>query len=347
MGINQLQDDGAVIGYRPTLQYVKERKSDTAAEDSKSSSASDYSGKVAYSETIKGFSNNLPSTSLSNIDYALENMKTLIDKLASSFKKEQWNQHGEISSLLSAIENHDDEYINNFIEQHKDNITGSIVPELIGIIYSTQQRLHVLMDTLKELYYGQPSLSIEEAKQIDKAYLDKIKSYETSDMAEKINYMALSYDSVLNRSVNMYAFGANEQAINIADVLVTSDNANADASKRSFVQKVFDEVNSDIDYRQTAYNQQQSVEIMQKTLYNYYNKRQEMIDLYDLLSDNQESTFIGQRILSYQQRLDNALTNVNRSFVGNQYFLSEIVKLEREKYILKNIYASFNYNSEK
>ena len=99
-------------------------------------------------------------------------------------------------------------------------------------------------------------------------------------------------------------------------------------------------------YRQIIYDEQQSVEIMQKTLYNYYSKRQEMIELYDLLDNNQSSVFIGQRVQNYQQQLDDAITNVNRSFVGNQYFLSEMVKLEREKYFLKNIYSSFNYNSD-
>ena len=344
MSINQLNDDGAVIGYRPTLQYVKERKSN--AEETKQSSATDYSGKVTYSETINSFSNNLPSSSLSIIDYVLENMKILIDNLALSFKNGNWNQYGEISSLLSAIESNNKDYITDFIEYHKNNITGSIVPELIGTIYNTKQRLQILSEVLKELYYGQSNLTTEEAKQIDKDYLEKIKSYEKDSNKSKINYMALSYDSVLNRSVNMYAFSANEQAINIADVLTVSDGAVADSSKSQFIQKVFTEVNQDIDYRQSFYNEQQSVEIMKKTLYNYYCKRQEMIELYDLLSCNSESVFIGQRIQNYQEQLDNAVTNVNRSFVGNQYFLSEIAKLEREKYFLKNIYSSFNYNSD-
>lgn len=345
MSINQLKDDGAVIGYRPTLQYKKEIKSDIA-EGTKKSSATDYSGKVKYSETINSFNNNLPSTSLKNIDYALENMKLLIDKLALSFQNGNWNQYGEVSSLLSAIESKDDEYITNFIEYHKENITGSIVPELIGAIYDTEERLKILSDVLKELYYGESTLTTEEANQIDKAYIEKIKSYEASGDISKINYLTLSYDAVLNRSVSMYAFGANEQAIDIADVVTISENTTANASKDSFIQKLFKEVNQDIDYRQTMYKEQQSVEIMQKTLYNYYDKRQEMIELYDLLNTNENSIFIGQRVQNYQQQLDNAITNVNRSFAGNKYFLSEIAKLEREKNFLKNIYANLNYNSD-
>lgn len=347
MGINQFRDDGAIIGYRPTLQYNKELISNSSVtEDTKLSSDTDYSGKVTYSETVNGFKNNLPSTSLENIDYALENMKLLIDKLTLSFKSGDWNKYEEISSLLSALESNDEEYINNFIEYHKNNITGSIVPELIKTIYDTQQRLKILSEILKELYYGKTSLTTEEIKQIDKSYLEKVQSYEANKDNSKINYLALSYDSVLNRSVSMYTFGANEQTINIADIVLSFDNSIADSSKETLIKKMFEEVNEDINYRQTIYNEQQSVEIMEKTLYNYYSKRQEMIELYDLMSSNQNSIFIGQRIQNYQKQLDDAIANVNRSFVGNKYFLSEIVKLEREKHFLKNIYASFNYNSD-
>ena len=345
MSINQFEDDGAVIGYKPTLQYIKENKSDINAEDVKNSSATDYSGNITYSEAVNSFNNNLPSDTLSNIDYVTQNMKLLIDKLASSFKDGDWNQYGEISSLLSAIENNNEEYITNFIEYHKDKIAGSIIPELIGLIYNTEQRLHILSSILKELYYGEPTLTTEETKEIDKAYLEKIKLYEANNQKQKINYLALSYDSTLNRSVKMYTFSANAQAIDIADVLIDSDNSSVDSSNVELIQKIFEEVNQELNYRKYSYNEQQSVEIMQKTLYNYYSKRQELISLYDLFNQNRESVFIGKRIQIYQNQLDDAITNINRSFVGNQYYLSEMVKMEREKYFLKNIYSSFNYNS--
>ena len=343
MSVNQLVDDGAVIGYRPTLQYSKDKKAN--AEDSKSSSATNYSGKVTYSEAINSFSNNLPSDTLDNIDYVMQNMRLLIDKLASSFQNGDWSQYGDISSLLSAVESNNEEYINNFIAYHKDKITGSIIPELIGLVHDTEQRLQVLSDILKELYYGQSTLTTEETKEIDKAYLEKIKSYEANGQQEKINYLALSYDSILSRSAKMYAFSANEQVIDVADVLTVSDNSSTDSSKSSLVQKLFGEVNQDLEYRKSSYDEQQSVEIMQKTLYNYYSKRQELIDIYDMFSQNSDSIFIGQRIQTYQSQIDDAVANINRSFVGNQYFLSEMVKMEREKYFLKNIYATFNYNS--
>lgn len=346
MSINQLSDDGAVIGYKPTLEYKKEVKSDKSAEDSQGSSATDYSGKITYSDTLYSFSNNLPNKVLSNIDYVMNNMKLLIDKLASSFQNGNWNQYGEISSLLSAVESGNQEYIQQFIDSHKDNITGSIIPELIGTINNTKIRLQVLQLTLKELYYGDSRITTEQAKEIDDAYLAKLQSYEANGDIAKIGYLALAYDATLNRSVSMYTFAANEKAIDIADVITSSESSVTSPSKSSLVQKIFGEINEELDYRRDAYDEQQSVEIMQKTLYNYYSKRQEAIELYDLFEENSESKFIGSTVQRHQKQIDDAVTNINRTFVGNQYFLSEIANLEREKHFLMNIYASFNYKSD-
>lgn len=347
MSKNQLIDDGAVIGYKPTLEYVKKGKSEVNAQNANNSSSSaDSSKSIKYSETLEGFSNNLPSTALKNIDYVTKNMKTLVDKLASSFHNGNWNQYGEISSLLSAVENNNEEYINKFIEYHQDKITGSIIPELIGLIHNTEYKLQILSDILKELYYGQTLLTTEEAKEIDNAYLKRLQSYESSGDKAKINYLALSNDSMLNRSVNIHAFSANKQAIDIANVVATLDESSADLSKASFIQKMFNEINNELKYRKDSYNEQQSVEVMKKTLYNYYNKRQEIIDLYDLFSENKESIFIGSKIQPYSEQVNESIANINRALVGNQHFLSEMAKLEREKHLLMNIYATFNYNSE-
>lgn len=344
MGINQLEDSGAVIGYKPTLEYKKSNNAEEQVLDT--SSATDYSGKVKYSKTLNSFANNLPSNALVNIDYAINSMKTLIDKLATSFKNGNWSQYGEISSFLSAIESGNEEYINNFIEYHKNNITGSIVPELIGAIHNTEQRLESLQETLKELCYGNSNLTLEEVQSIDNAYLQKMQSYETSNDTQKINYLSISYDSLLSRSVSMYAFGVNKKAIDMANVVTKLEDSSTNPSKASLIKKLFEEVNEEIEYRKASYREQQSVEIMQKTLYNYYIERQKIIALYDIFSENQESVFIGSKIEKCKKHLDNAVTNINRTFVGNQHFLSEVASLEQEKHFLMNIYASFNYNSQ-
>lgn len=346
MSIKQLNDEGAVIGYKPTLEYVKKGKSDVNAQDSPSDSFSVSDDEIEYSETLNSFSNNLPSSTLKTIDFVTNNMKTLVDKLSLSFKSGNWGKYNEISSLLSAVKSNDKEYIDDFINCHKDSIKGNISPELIGIIYDTEQRMQILSEILKELYYGDSSITTEEAEKIDKAYLKKIQSYEQGGDKAKINYLAISNDSILNKSVSLYAFSANRQVIDIADIISASDESSANSSKSELVKKIFDETNSEIDFRKELYNEQQNVEIMKKTLYNYYNKRQELIDMCELFNDNKDSILLNKKLDSYTEQMNDAITNVNRAFAGNQYFLSEIVKLEREKHLLMNIYATINYKSE-
>lgn len=346
MSTNQLLDEGAVIGYKPTLEYVKKGKSGVNAQNTSKNAPGSGNNKIQYSKTVEGFSSNSPSSVLKNIDFVTDNMKKLIDKLSLSFKNGNWGQYSEISSLLSAVESNNKEYIDNFIDYHKNNIKSSIIPESIGLIYNTEQRMKILSEVLKELYYGDSTLSTEETEEIDKAYLKNIQYYEANNKSEKINYLALSNDSVLNKSINMHTFLINRKVIDIANVISTPDKLSADSSKENVIQKLFDEVNNDLNFREASFNEQQSVEIMKKTLYNYYNKRQELIDLYDLFSDNKDSVFFANKVESYTEQINEAIVNVSRALAGNQHFLTEIAKLEREKHLLTNIYATINYKSE-
>jgi hypothetical protein len=143
----------------------------------------------------------------------------------------------------------------------------------------------------------------------------------------------------------MHAFAANEQAINVANIIYRTDDAKTDKSKAETLKRFFDDITTEAQYRKDKYNTQESVEIMEKTLYNYYNKRQEILDLYDIFGENGSSFYLGSKIQMCKNRIEEAVSNVNRTFVGTQHFLSEMVKLESEKYFLRNLYASFNYNA--
>ena len=122
MSINQLNDDGAVIGYKPNLQYIKETNIQSVTEES---SVTDYSGNTKFSDTVINFANNLPSTSLSTINFVQNNMKKLIDKLSNAFENNNWNEYNEISFLLNAIDNNNEEYINDFVNYHIDNMSNT------------------------------------------------------------------------------------------------------------------------------------------------------------------------------------------------------------------------------
>ena len=267
--VNQLEDDGAVTGYKPTLEYNKNSNINNTSEKEEQSSSSDtdYSGNITYSQTLTNFKNNLPSTALSNLDFAIESMKSLIDTLSHSFKKGNWGEYSNISSLINAVDNNNKEYIDAFINAHKYNIGGSIIPELIGNIYDSKERLEALQAILKELYYGDENLPTEKAIEYDNAHVHRLEKYEQSD-SSKINYLAIMYDARLNRSVSIHAFDTNDKAISLSDIIYSNDNSKGNTSQYSLVKKLYDEVNDEIDYRSTSYDNQQSIEIMKKTLYN-------------------------------------------------------------------------------
>ena len=340
---NQLEDNGAVIGYRPNLEYKKEKnnKSEVSTSDNTST---DYSGNVEYSSTLSGFSDNLPSKSLNDIDYVIQNIKTLIDKLSEDFIVGNWNEYNDISILLSAIESNNEEYINNFINYHKDLITGSIVPELIGQLHNISIRLNVLDKILKKLYYGDENISNEDAQEIDNGYVEQLKKFEVNGDTGKINYVALSYDSILNRSITMYAYGINKKAINLSKITSLNNDITTDKTKIPMIKRLYSEVNDEINYRSQSYDTQQSIEIMQKTLYNYYNRRSDLITMYDMYDGDENFSLIN-RLQEYQYKADKAIENIARIFAGNQYYVSEITNLEQEKRDLMQNYIKLNYNS--
>jgi hypothetical protein len=341
--MSQLDDNGAVIGYKPKLEYKKE-KNQTSEVGTGNNASTDHSGSVTYSDTLSGFENNLPSTSIKDIDYVIQNIRLLIDKLSKDFHDGEWNEYNDISSLLSAVESDDVDYIKKFIDYHKDSINGSIVPELIGRMYDTQTRLKALYETLKELYYGDPNISLEETQEIDAGYIEQLKKYEQSGETGKINYIALSYDSILNRSVTMYAYNINRKCIGLSKVTQSETDISTDSSKVPLIERLFTEVNDDLNYRSNSYEVQQSIEIMKKTLYNYYDKRLNLLEMYDMFGGG-ESFPLMNRVYEYQAKADKAIENVARTFVANQYHIAEITGLEQEKYDLMQNYSKLNYNS--
>lgn len=343
MSINQISDEGAVIGYQPNLQYDKNR---TAESDVKEES-SDFSNSQQteyHSQCLLSFIKNMPNKTLSNIDFTITNVKKLIDKLSKAFRNGNWNEYADISTLLNAIDTNNIEYITKFVDYHRNNITGDITPELIEAIYNTKRKLELTSSILKQLYYGDINISQEDCAEIDSSYIHKIMTYENSGELSKINYAAIASDSSLNRSISQYAFNANKGCIVLADVINKQDAKVTNPSKISLVQNLFREVNDEIRYRNDSYSLQQSVEILEKTLYNYYNKRQDLLNLYHLLGTT-GSTYLTRKIKVYQSNLDDALKNVNRAFIGNEIYLSELEKLESEKYYLLNIYADMSNNS--
>lgn len=338
------RDDGAIIGYKPKLEYVKEINNETDQAEQLVSTS--YDG-ITYTKTLSGFAENIPSTALSNLDFVMNNMVMLIDQLSKSFKNDNWNEYNNISSLLSAIESGNEHYIDNFINYHKNLITGSIIPELIGTINKTRKRLVLLSETLKKLYYGNDKITTEEAMAIDNSYLKQLQKYEVVGDRSKINYLSISQDSIVNRLVSLYSFDVNEKVISLSEIITKEDDNKVKQEQAELVKKLYREVNQEIESRNYFYNEEQSLDAMVKSLYNYYDKRKDANEIYIMKESSLTSTFIARKTKEYKDNIKEAVININKTLAGNAYYLSKITPLEQEKAFLMNIYAMFNYNSEK
>ena len=80
-------------------------------------------------------------------------------------------------------------------------------------------------------------------------------------------------------------------------------------------------------------------------MYNYYEKRKYLNDLYSLYSSNQESKFLGRKVTEYTKNLNEAVKNVGRVLMYNQSYLDQITVLEKQKYNLQKISGSTSSNS--
>ena len=336
----QLTDNGAVIGYQPRLEYTKEMNQ--KATSVSGTKHTDASGAIQYSSTLSGLINNLPGATISDVEYVVGNIKSLIDKLADKFQPGSVEGYDNVTSLVNALAVSDMAYAHQFIEAHKHNINGSVVPELIGHLYSVAERMQVLGDILKELYYGTKDITQREMNEKDADAISRLKSLEASDNRCKINYVAISYDSMLNRAVSTESFAVNKQAIKMSKVPDANVDLTNDASHKKLIGQLYVDVNSDLDYRQEAFEIQQTVEILEKTLYNYYNRRNDYIGLYDIC-DGQEVSSMGRRLGEYQRRCSRSLENIVRTLAGSQHYLSQMTELEQEKTNLMRNYSKLNY----
>ena len=347
MAMNQLGDEGSVIGYQPNLEYIKNRnrKTNTNTTSDTSDDSFNLDDGYSYSTALQDFNRLMPSTTLSTISDSIQRVDDLIESLQKKFNKDDFAEYNDIMGFVLSLSTDAKEAAKAMLDYHHNSINGSIIPELIAILYDSKQHLLSLEQTLKYLFYGNKNIPIVDAESIDTAYRRQMQIYEQVQKKAKINYFALSMDSTLTRSVYDHCFNVNRGNMEIAEVIDHTDNSSGDFSQQSIVNTLFKEANQEIDDRNKAYNAQQGIAIVEKSLYNYYQKRRKAIDLYDLYIDNPGSNLIKRQLSKIQQEVKDSIHNVNRTILSREYYLTQMSELERDKYLVMNIYSTFNYNS--
>lgn len=373
--LKQLDHDSNVIGYQPDLEYKKPR---TAVGEFIPGQDPDQTydpdkDTTLYTKTLNGFAENLPSSVLADIDYVLKNIKRLKQKLAEKFKEEQalldnpfykgstglsdteiilnnakpgesYNPYNDITKLIDAGENGNTDFTQQFEDQYND-VTGTVIPALINQLNYIETKLSNLNVNFKDVYYGRPNISIPEAQGIDNAYVNNMRLMERNGTNGKINYLTISFDAILNKLVSFTVFQDNKSAIKCAKVIDSHEDAQATSNDMDILKEMFAEIEKELDIRSRGYMRNEDLELIQKSMYNYYEKRKHLNDVYNLYQSNPESKFLGRKVTEYTAKLNDAVKNVSRVLMYNQNYLNQITVLEKQKYNLQKLSRSTSSNS--
>ena len=373
--LKQLDHDSNVIGYQPDLEYKKPR---TAVGEFIPGQDPDQTydpekDTTLYTKTLNGFAENLPSSVLADIDYVLKNIKRLKQKLAEKFKEEQalldnpfykgstglsdteiilnnakpgesYNPYNDVTKLIDAGENGNTDFTQQFEDQYND-VTGTVIPALINQLNYIEMKLSNLNMHFKDVYYGRPDISIPEAQGIDNAYVNNMRLMERDGTNGKINYLTISFDAILNKLVSFTVFQDNKSAIKCAKVIDSHEDAQATSNDMDILKEMFAEIEKELDIRSRGYMRNEDLELIQKSMYNYYEKRKHLNDVYNLYQQNPESKFLGRKVTEYTAKLNDAVKNVSRVLMYNQNYLNQITVLEKQKYNLQKLSRSTSSNS--
>lgn len=349
--INQLEDEGSVIGYRPYLEYNKNNQQDDDALKIDTVSVSDTvsnldkTGTIQYSNAVSTLSETHPSVVVSNLNNTISNLSALIDDLTKAFKQGDWTEYKDISLFISGLESGNNEYTDKFLHYHSSNPNGSVIPELISYIQDSKYRVQELISTLNELFYGQYNITQQEAEEIDKANIAQLKLNEETGQSGKNNYFAVSSDALLCRLINAHSYGVSKKGVDIAASGLSPDKSFNTSVVEDVLYDLYANVNNELTARHQTYSIQNNISVMKQSLYRYYSDRRNVIQLLKLFLDSRQSVIIGRKLIDKEQVLKNTTLNIARALKANEQYMKNIASLENEKRYIMDVYRKFNYRS--
>lgn len=336
---DQLLDSGAVIGYHPNLTYDKENSTTTE----NTTVIEEYiNNNEGYTNTMQSYLNSLPSSIIEDLSANIMTINDIIDRLKEHFKSGQYSDYTNIESYINAIESGNLAYANDFLQFHKENISNSQIPEIIYTLNMEKNRLTMFTDTLKTLYYGTPNIKDEECKQRDD---DLISIITQRDAVRKgVNYLPLSCDATLNKTIGIYSSKIDSAIIQLEDCAYIEESDSLPVTLSSTLDYMFKEADNELNDKQKIYETQQSMDTAKKALYNYYLRRSELNQYYDAVANTQvEESFLLSKVPFYEQKLKDAIEDVNKTMIGNVYYINTLENLMAEKQHLRSLYATISY----
>ena len=333
-------DDGSIIGYEPKFTFNKDGhiiKDESAREILENMAETD-----STSETLKNFRESTPSKTIESFSLTKSAINDAISDLADLFDGGNWNKYADISTLLQAISTKDDDYINKFIEYHSDSITGSSIPEIIGGLYEENKRLDLFNDTSNRIFFGDDFFTDEEIKSMNESSYKTLLSFD-SNSPEKINYMAVSFDSQYCKAMELHSVEIRKRALESTEILDSIGYNTSGSLKKSGIKNMFDDLLKKEKWRKSQYSSQQTDENVKKAIYNYYYERKALKDYYDLKEQvTYEAYDVYQMIDDKKRNVERAIANVAKTMLADSHHMKEMTEIRRQKALLRSVYKYAN-----
>lgn len=392
---DQLTDEGAVIGYKPNLQYKKDINGETLFQQRKKKKNKDgkeisdfedenyydedgnliladknnprkfvlaeninnqYTQLKPYSNTLKGFIKNPPGQTIDNLISTSDFISDIIDNISEVFNNNQdgdtrYDKFSNIDGLINGINSGDTDYVKDFVDKYKYDITSSQIPEMVYHLQTIKNNIDKTIDYIKNLYYGDANIEPNAYRKSDQDLIEMMKAQEkrakdkSSDVDfTNINYMTVAADSLLNTGISIYCSKLKDKVALFGQTAFLKDDTGIKNNIMiPMVQKMFDDINEELEAREITYNAQYDVDTKEKALYNYYKARSDLKDVYDAISEStSETNFLLKHVQDYEDKLTDAIDNVNRSLLYDVHNTEELNNLYKEKQYLRSLNKNLN-----
>lgn len=311
-----------IIGYRPDLNYKKESFSKTEIQTLTENAKKEM-------ETIIKSS---PSNTIKGLESVIRNVDSLINKIIDN------STDKDLRTFYAAILLKKDDYVKNALESN-DTIDGETSYEVLFLMNIAKDNLKSVVNTLKTLYYGDENISLEQQEEKDAMIFQSILSKDGTESSFGIKYNLLYTDAILNKSIENTGYFINKVVIGFPKTIESGTSTSVDSSNSLILNKLFDETKTKDDDRTAAFTKQLERNLAEKTLFNYYEKRKELIQMDQLcVQSGTEIALFQNELEKKQSEVSNSVKEISKYMLYIQTQLKLFEPLLKSKEQLRKIY---------
>lgn len=330
---NEISSD--ILSYNPRLEI--RRKIDLAYDVQNQDTVDNAEDTVAipnvpkrnYTQTLQDFISYKPSNQISSFIQSLNN----IDVVKGNLKSEL--QGKDISNEYFGTA--DNDIKETVLEDNRNNISGSTKLEIYGELDKIYDEMSEVKRIFSTLLYGE---DIEEgkSKEIDDTYINKMKALEDSNEGHKINYMSISYDTLVSCLMSEYLcridYIVQQYETLIEDVTKVEQQKkdstyktkiNTSNGTLTMLENKFNSINDLM--ANDNFRDSKSKDNLSNSIYNMYMEKQDLNeylkDLSNINNDEEYSLFHEIALDSYE-KLEEGVENITKSVLSSEMAKQDI-----------------------